>query len=671
MEVRCENCNHTYESSLGLCPYCGCTQEEAAEVVAEIEKAKAEVAKEVVPQSSTGSKKSILRLIIGVSAMTLMTVVILVTVFVLPIDNSQGLNGRHETTSSSEKDIPEQQEGSKLGETRPNKPEKYEPKPSDTVPSETMPDVLGKGIDEVTTTLENLGIAVTIEYEFDDSIKRGEVISSSIKAGDVVPESAEIVIKVSDGPESKFTGALNDAVMRAILFIHTLGDSQNEDFSKWTTVANYDADADGDSEWLLYDESEQLTIIDGDFGGYSIHSLSVSNTASSIYENKSNGGLVFNCSRGSAGYMFEENMVYTGNRFEQLSYMYTEFDWDKDDFNETEFKVREQTANEQQYNSINNTVIGENRISIFSAPDGYYTWPTDLSNRLISVAAEKIKSLPFITSSYIGDINGDGEADAAFILGVYRELELKGVDYTDSEVLGMNRLTRSGLVLLSSDEGIQGQVLYAYDTEKMIERTKASQTVAELINGNIEAIKDGEYLLRVYEDLLIDAPEGTYAYCDNLHCITFSDEYVRSLRVGDEIDLSAYSAGKVAVSSIQFGMWGDTPTFDFGDDEFYMSYDGEVWKLRGLSDVFIEYSTGKVLILFTGESKIYDGLNYFEQDENFRPAHRVNSIKELMEHTEFYRSTDSNYELMFSWYYDINITIKNGVVENAWLYFTP
>ena len=65
-----------------------------------------------------------------------------------------------------------------------------------------MIDVVGKEEEDATTALEEMGLVVKTEEQYDDSVGKGKVISSTPSAKEQVAENMEVTIVISKGPKS-------------------------------------------------------------------------------------------------------------------------------------------------------------------------------------------------------------------------------------------------------------------------------------------------------------------------------------------------------------------------------------------------------------------------------------------------------------------------------------
>ncbi len=98
-----------------------------------------------------------------------------------------------------------------------------------------MIDVVGKEEEDATTALEEMGLVVKTEEQYDDSVGKGKVISSTPSAKEQVAENMEVTIVISKGPKSvkvpKLSGLTQTKAKKALTDVGLALGQVKEDYS--------------------------------------------------------------------------------------------------------------------------------------------------------------------------------------------------------------------------------------------------------------------------------------------------------------------------------------------------------------------------------------------------------------------------------------------------------
>ena len=193
----------------------------------------------------------------------------------------------------------------------------------------------------------------------------------------------------------------------------------------------------------------------------------------------------------------------------------------------------------------------------------------------------------------------------------------------------------------------------------LIENAKQQKMKREILADVQEGLlPDGEYRMMFYQDKIhiIDGVE--YAYVDRLEYVELEDSYVRSLKVGDVIDLTHLGLTKIEVTNTKIS-YGDTicNIDDYGD--LLIRAENGKWRIHWAYEYIWQYVKEHVAIQFAADAQIID--------ECYRALNKEGKIRYPDRIAELF----SLYDKQTGGDLEILVTIQGGEAVKAIFYYAP
>lgn len=161
--------------------------------------------------------------------------------------------------------------------------------------------------------------------------------------------------------------------------------------------------------------------------------------------------------------------------------------------------------------------------------------------------------------------------------------------------------------------------------------------------------EDGEYKVTLnFDNMLEENERSFYALVGIPQVITFTEEEVKAVKVGDEIDLEQYGLYNIEVDRVEKR---DDGAINITDAErFEFNKELNAWVIRDWDDDILKYNKEMRQVHFTNETKIDDGMEDVMRTGN----------------------SGTIYDKMRSYQHvDATVTVKDGFVEKIRIYYHP
>lgn len=166
-------------------------------------------------------------------------------------------------------------------------------------------------------------------------------------------------------------------------------------------------------------------------------------------------------------------------------------------------------------------------------------------------------------------------------------------------------------------------------------------------------LRDGTYDVILYKSNYDSSDEGTYATVDIEEIVRFSDVYVAALKIGSVVE------GTVVDSIESFEEdYGQEIWINDGNLILYKGNDFADWMLLWPSMAPVTHIVKEVTILFPSDAQYYDEMSSILDTGEYELRH-------LERIEEYFESNPWASEVR------VTITVAGGVIEEAYIYYTP
>ena len=253
------------------------------------------------------------------------------------------------------------------------------------------------------------------------------------------------------------------------------------------------------------------------------------------------------------------------------------------------------------------------------------------------------------------------EANGEYQTGTYvlngSELTIDGVVY-DYRYEGKNEfISREKIVTQGTHEASP----WLFETDGSMFNEYMEQYRQLKTDYNREISGEG-ILIRLRQDGFEEVPEGVLATVDIMGFIEFDDAYVRSLKVGDVIDLTPYD-DEYELIVIERIRQRDDRTIEIncddygsGDALFYVE-DENCWRFGATDNDYVyTYVQKTVRLLFDGNSKVFDGMNFVMSGGDYDACW----LSDIREYTDYHYGTKQ-----------ASADVRNGIVSYVNILYDP
>lgn len=444
----------------------------------------------------------------------------------------------------------------------------------------------------------------------------------------------------------------------AVVYMFTDGGSRGN-FGSNSDAAGvggyYDADGDGTEDWIV-SQSWLNMICCGAGPSLQCYFHACGNT-SMYYCSSLSDGLVTYRGGSSPMHSYEAYNAFTGLGFREIASHHGDLEMDD--------------SGEYQWNETYRINGYECEPLTYEAATAFYprlaptpldfevSW--DMDPQHLPFVAQILGSLSYVEAPVAYDLDDDGQQEYLLKMtdcrdnlpiGIQATVEDFDTDHLDwsGAYIYLDTCQNQATARVCSDERAEEMIYQEY-------LQQIEQTVREAA-ATSDTLPDGDYQAIFYADLLYTIDGLDYAYVDVTDYISFPDNYIRSLKVGDVIDMSRFGFGDIVVESTKIYRYGSSEEI-YVDEEWHLvkSADWDFWRLASPSDMIMSYTVEQAVVVFSPDVLITD--NYYRMENDAHLPRYPESIFQLM---ELYSSCDGLH---------VYFSVQAGQVSELVLYYSP
>lgn len=475
------------------------------------------------------------------------------------------------------------------------------------------------------------------------------------------PTAQDSAAPEQSGPAERQAAALTtaqedelyDMVLNSIVYMFTNGGQDVGPHGASGAGYRFDVDGDGTQDWVVGNSDLYWLICAGGREGFYGYAFPNGNASVTVYGSDKDE-LVIQQGNGTASALWKTTSVFRGTTLEEAlsttthflnEETYTFYDAGTEP---VDYMVDGKPASKSEYDSAATALGKLTRLGLTSFQ---FVRSTTLGPSQLQSAAALLEVLPFCSEMLTADVNGDGVEDCGLFLTKSGDQGAEDISIT----YGAGEKAWHGwkdccLILLSSDYCVGAKILSRAEALKLFHSAAANET-------DTPGLADGEYTVEIYGDSFQEVADGLRAYANVIQPITFSEQYVRSLKLGDVIDLSPYGYSNITIQTMSFDSSQGPEVLSFGENEFRLvKYDSssEWVVLYSAGYAEVTYTTEKVPLLFASDVEI------LSERDGIGNLKRLDNIQSLFE--SLYQPIDI---------VTVTITIQGGKVTKLFERFSP